>query len=158
MKTEMLVFVVGCAAVMMGCGGGSGPAPIVEEVEVIEVAETVAPERHDVVYVCNCGDECACGTVAVEPGTCSCGTELKRAHLVKVEGNEGLLCTCDGDCTCTIDPEDATKCSCGTGVRRVSFEGTGLHFCNCGGGSCTCNHVTAAPGRCACGMELTVSG
>ncbi len=143
---------------MLGCGGGSTPAPPVEEVGVVEVVETAAVERNDVVYVCNCGDECDCGTVALEPGTCSCGTELKQAHLVKVEGNEGLLCTCGDDCTCAMDPQDGSKCSCGADLRRVSFDGTGLYFCNCGGGSCTCNYVAAAPGRCSCGMELSASG
>ena len=156
MRTRILLSVVGCAVVMFGCGGGSAPPAVVDEVEVIEITEEATPERHDVVYVCNCGDSCECGTVAVEPGSCSCGTELVQTHVVKVEENEALLCTCGGECACTIDAEDESKCSQGNELRRVSFDGTGLYFCKCGG-SCTCNYVAAAPGKCSCGMDLTAS-
>lgn len=152
----MFLTVLASVVLMLGCGGGSAPPAAVDDVEVIEITEEATPERHDVVYVCNCGDDCDCGTMAVEPGTCSCGTELVQAHLVKVEENEALLCTCGGDCECTLDAADESKCSCGSAIRRVSFDGTGLYFCKCGG-SCTCNFVSATPGQCSCGMELTAS-
>lgn len=158
MKPGVFFSLIGCVAILLGCGGGSHDAPASDDVQVAEVTEAAAPERHDLVWVCGCGDECECGAVAVEPGTCSCGTELVQVHLVKVEGNEGLLCTCGTGCACTMDADDSSKCSCGTAVRRVSFEGSGIHFCNCGGGSCTCNHAAAAAGRCACGMGLSFAG
>jgi hypothetical protein len=142
---------------MIGCGGASSPPASVDQADTATTTEAASvAERHDRVYVCNCGEGCDCGTVAVAPGTCSCGTELAPAHLVKVEETEGLLCTCGEDCTCTIDADDESKCSCGKEIRRVSFEGTGLYYCKCGG-SCTCNYVSAMPGQCSCGMELTAS-
>ena len=155
-RSKIFLTVLASVVVSFGCGGASAPPAAVDEVESVEISEEPAPDRHDVVYVCNCGDDCDCGTMAVAPGTCSCGTELVQAHLVKVEENEALLCTCGGDCDCTIDAEDESKCSCGNQLRRVSFDGTGLYYCKCGG-SCTCNYVATAPGKCSCGMELTAS-
>ena len=155
-RTRGFLSIVGCVLLMLGCGGGSTPEPLAEEIEIAEVVEGAAPERHDQVFVCGCGEACDCGAVAVEAGTCDCGTPLEAARLIKVEGHEALLCACGGDCSCAVDAEDGSKCTCGTDIRRVSFDGTGLYFCNCGG-SCTCNYVVATPGRCTCGMEL-VSG
>lgn len=143
----------------------SKPEPAVEA-EADAAMETVAAEvvledaedavRHDMLYVCNCGPECECGSVSTEAGTCTCGSELAAAHMVKVEGNEALLCTCGDDCDCEINAEDETKCGCGKDIRRVSLEGTGIYYCNCGG-SCTCNFVSDEPGNCSCGMELITS-
>lgn len=160
---NVVMLCVCCALVAtVGC---SKPEPAVEA-EADAVIETAAAEvmvadaedavRHDLLYVCNCGPECECNSVSTEAGTCTCGTELTAAHMVKVVGNEALLCSCGSDCTCEIDPADDSKCACGKDVRRVSLEGTGIYYCNCGG-SCTCNYVSAEPGSCACGMELITS-
>jgi len=123
-------------------------------------AASAGPEgetaRHDVVYVCGCGPDCACNTVKAEPGNCGCGKPLVWGHVVKVEGDVALVCSCAEGCTCKIDANDPTKCGCGKELRRVSLKGSGLYFCNCGG-SCTCNHVSATPGKCGCGMELKKS-
>ena len=154
MGNSRALSVIACVVLLAACGGGS--METAEQVEAVEETGAAATVRHDVVYVCNCGPECTCGSVAVKPGTCSCGEDLVRAHLVKVEGNEGLLCTCEEGCTCEINSEDPSKCGCGKELRRVSFEGTGVYFCNCGG-SCTCNYVADAPGNCGCGMKLVGS-
>lgn len=158
MKTSKIVLMLACVAIIVGCGAAptETSAPVEVAVEETQAAEPVVEVRNDVVYVCGCGPECDCDTVALEPGTCTCGTELTATHLVKVEENEGLLCTCGADCSCELDAEDATKCSCGSDIRRVSFEGTGIHYCKCGG-SCTCNFVSSEPGTCSCGMELITS-
>jgi len=116
-------------------------------------AEEGATERQDVLYVCDCGDDCHCNTMSTEAGTCSCGKPMKWHHVVKVEGDEALLCTCAKGCQCTIDAEDSGKCSCGMPVKRVSLKGQGIYFCNCGG-SCTCNTLSETPGPCRCGMKL----
>ena len=155
-RTRGFLSIVGCIVLLLGCGGASTPEPAEEEVEIAEAVENAADVRNDLVYVCNCGEECDCGSLAVSPGSCSCGSELAQAHLVKVEENEGLLCTCGGDCVCTIDAADETKCSCGNDLKRVSFEGTGVYYCNCGG-SCTCNFVSSSEGKCTCGMDLITS-
>lgn len=147
-------------AIMVIVACGAAPPP--EEVSSVEAETSAEPAaehagvRHDVVYVCDCGPECTCNTVATSPGSCTCGKELVWAHVVKVDGDEALLCTCDEGCSCAIDPADESKCGCGAPIRRMSLKGTGLYFCNCGG-SCTCNHISAEPGNCGCGMELTTS-
>jgi len=142
----------------MGCGGAATETQEPAEEAAVDVVEEVpvVEARNDQVYVCNCGPECECGTVATEPGNCECGKELVQAHMLMVDGNMASLCTCAEGCTCELDAEDATKCGCGKDVRVVSFEGTGLYYCNCGG-SCTCNYVSAEAGSCSCGMELTTS-
>jgi hypothetical protein len=115
-----------------------------------------AEARHDILYVCNCGPDCDCGSVSLAPGTCACGSELAKAHLLRMDGNVATVCMCSGDCTCKLDPADPTKCTCGQPVKQVSLEGKGLYYCNCGG-SCTCNHVAGEPGECHCGMALVTS-
>ena len=162
-KSYVMTLLVCCALVaVIGC---SNPEPAVEA-ETDAAIETAAAEmvmedaeaavRNDVLYVCNCGPECECGSVSTEAGTCTCGTELVATHMVKVEGSEALLCTCGNDCDCEINAEDETKCGCGKDIRRVSLEGSGIYYCNCGG-SCTCNFVSDQPGNCSCGMELITS-
>lgn len=155
MKKNILLLVVGLAVIgFLSCSKTEQVAET--EVAVMagaEVDESTAAERHDVLYVCNCGPECDCGSVSTGAGTCTCGTELAAAHVVKVDGHDAKLCTHGADCSCEIDAEDETKCSCGGDLKTVSLEGSGLYFCNCGG-SCTCNYVSAEPGTCACGMEL----
>ena len=162
-KSYVMVVFVCCALIaVVGC---SKPDPVVEAeadatmetvTDEIMAEEAAAAVRNDLLYVCNCGPECECGSVSAEAGTCTCGTELAAAHMVKVEGNEALLCTCGDDCDCEINAEDETKCGCGKDIRRVSLEGSGIYYCNCGG-SCTCNFVSTEPGNCACGMELITS-
>lgn len=117
------------------------------------MAADQATQRHDLLYVCNCGPECKCNSVATAPGNCKCGKPLVAYHVVKIEGDEALLCTCGGNCACAIDPKDPTKCGCGKEVKRVNLKGTGIFFCNCGG-SCFCNTVSDQPGNCKCGMPL----
>jgi len=119
----------------------------------VSASEDTSEKRQDVLYVCDCGDECQCNSLDTEPGNCKCGQPMKWTHVVKVEGNEALLCTCSEGCTCAIDPKDPTKCGCGKPVKRVNLEGQGIYFCNCGG-SCTCNTLSKHPGDCRCGMML----
>jgi hypothetical protein len=112
-----------------------------------------AAVRHDVLYVCDCGDSCPCTSVSVKAGKCACGKALAAHHVLKVEGDEALVCACPGSCSCKLDAQDATKCGCGKAVRRLSLADTGIYFCNCGG-SCACNTLKAKPGKCKCGMAL----
>ena len=113
-----------------------------------------ADERHDVLYVCNCGPECRCDAVSKRAGDCDCGEALKWTHIVRVEGDEALLCTCGEGCSCSLDSTDHSKCVCGNPLWRVSLKETGIYFCNCGG-SCQCNFASDKPGECSCGMALT---
>lgn len=117
------------------------------------VAMNQQGERRDLVFLCDCGPQCKCDSIATTPGNCACGEPMRGYHVVKVEGDEALLCTCGPQCRCSIDPEDPTRCACGNQVKRVSLKGSGLYFCNCGG-ACTCNTVADGPGQCLCGMQL----
>jgi hypothetical protein len=159
MRTRILMVLVGCVA-MLVVTGCSKPEPVSEVVvatdAVTEIEGAEVAVRHDVVYACNCGPECDCGSISTAAGSCSCGSELAAAHVVKVNGNDALLCTCADGCDCEIDAEDGTKCACGADLKTVSLEGSGIFYCNCGG-SCTCNFVSTEPGKCACGMELITS-
>ncbi len=110
-------------------------------------------ERRDILFVCDCGDQCRCNSMGVKPGNCSCGKPMKGYHVVRVEGSEALLCTCGENCRCTLDPKNPEKCACGKQVKRVDLQGSGIFFCNCGG-SCSCNTLSAQAGQCACGMPL----
>lgn len=156
MKKSHVLMLVVCVA-MIGVLGCSKTETVAETEMAVDTApvveETESAERHDVVYACNCGPECDCGSISSEAGNCSCGSELAAAHVVKVDGHDAKLCTCADGCDCEIDAEDETKCACGADLKTVSLEDSGLYFCNCGG-SCTCNFVSAEPGKCACGMEL----
>lgn len=115
-------------------------------------AKTEVP-RSDVLYTCDCGEECYCNSISTKPGNCTCGKPMKWGHVVKTEGDEALLCTCAEGCKCAIDPNDPSKCGCGKPIKRVNLKGTVIYFCNCGG-SCTCNTVSESPGKCKCGMDL----
>lgn len=141
----------GCGPCCMRQHGGMDGC----RVKMTETAPAAAESavRKDVLYSCNCGPECHCGSVSTKPGNCACGKPLAWGHLVRVEGDEALLCTCNEGCQCRIDPKDATRCGCGNPIKRVSLKGTGLFFCNCGG-SCGCNTVGTEPAACRCGMPL----
>jgi hypothetical protein len=153
-KIVLLMVVCVAMVAVLGCSKTEPVAETEMMVETEAVAADIAPaERHDIVYACNCGPECDCGSISTEPGNCSCGSELAAAHVLKVDGHDAKLCMMGPDCSCDIDAEDDTRCTCPGDVKTVSLDGSGLYFCNCGG-SCTCNYVSAEPGNCACGMEL----
>jgi hypothetical protein len=144
--------------VTLGCGGQTADTPAPAE----EVAETAPAEeqpavvvRHDLLYVCNCGPDCDCGTVSTEPGTCGCGSDLVEGRMLMVDGSVASLCTCGPECACEIG-EDGETCGCGNEIKKAELAGTGIYYCNCGG-SCKCNFASAEPGTCSCGMELITS-
>ena len=139
MNKHWLILIGACAAFLAaGC-------------IMIQPVYAADAERHDVLYSCEQGK---CGTASIKPGNCACGLPMKWGHVIKVEGNEAILCQCGEGCKCSgLDPKNPGKCVCGTPVKRVSYKGTGLYFCNCGG-SCTCNFVSDKPGKCKCGMDL----
>ncbi len=114
-------------------------------------------QRSDVLYSCNCGPDCKCGSVSTNPGNCACGKPMKWGHVVKIDGDEAKVCTCAEGCKCSIDPNDPSKCGCGNTLKKISLKGTGIYYCNCGS-SCSCNTVSDKPGKCKCGMDLKKSG
>ena len=103
-------------------------------------------------YLCGCGVDCKCATVAVKPGKCGCGKDLVAVHPLKVEGDSVLACSCSAGCKCALDAKDPGKCGCGKLIRKVALKGSGLHYCACGG---TCYAtISNKPGKCDCGKDL----
>lgn len=84
----------------------------------------------DEIYVCNCGEACNCDTMSIKPGNCTCGKEMIKAKVTKVEDD-------------TIYVE-----SRGRGYKRV-----GKYACACGE-ACTCGTISQSPGKCVCGVEM----
>jgi hypothetical protein len=106
----------------------------------------------NVLYVCNCKDNCKCNSVSVKPGKCACGSDLVDTHILKIKGNKATLCTCGKDCTCKLDESNPSNCACGHPVKEADLKG--LYICNCKPGGCGCNTVSDKPGKCKCGKEL----
>ncbi len=84
----------------------------------------------DELYVCGCGEGCPCDTMSRNPGKCTCGKDLVKSKVTKVE--KGLI---------TID------------VRSKPFVSIGKYACACGGG-CKCDTMSQSQGNCSCGKKM----
>lgn len=88
----------------------------------------------DEVYACNCGEKCACNTLSKNPGKCTCGKEMVKAKVTKVEEGKAYLM------------------ADGWEKERV-FKTTGKYTCDCGK-DCKCGTISQNPGKCTCGSEM----
>ena len=88
----------------------------------------------DEIYACNCGDDCPCKTMSKNAGNCTCGKEMVKAKVVKVEGGMAML-----------------KAE-GWPAERA-FPTTGKYMCACGP-DCPCDTISQNPGKCTCGKEM----
>jgi len=88
----------------------------------------------DEVYACNCGENCPCKTMAKMPGKCTCGEEMVKAKVMKVE---------DGTVMLKADSWE----------KERSFKTTGKYACACGS-DCMCEAISQNPGKCPCGDEM----
>jgi hypothetical protein len=86
----------------------------------------------DKLYVCSCGKECDCDTLAMKPGKCVCGKKMGKGTVTKVS-----------DGTATIK----------TAKFEKEFKTAGLYACACGKG-CDCNTISQKPGKCVCGKPM----
>lgn len=111
----------------------------------------IAAEKSKAYYVCNCKDNCACNTMAKEPGKCKCGKELTGMHLLAIEKDTAVLCRCGAECKCERNKEDPGKCGCGKPVKMVSLKGK--YVCACSD-DCKCGSISDKPGKCGCGKEM----
>ncbi|HSB06424.1 MAG TPA: hypothetical protein VLD55_11455 [Candidatus Sulfobium mesophilum] len=84
----------------------------------------------DELYVCGCGEGCPCDTMSRNPGTCTCGKDLVKAKVTKVE--KGKI-TMEG--------------------RNRPFVSIGKYACACGAG-CKCDTISQNPGNCSCGKKM----
>jgi len=85
----------------------------------------------DTIYVCACGEACKCGTISNQPGECSCGKELVKTTVNKVE---------DGKVFYDIDG------------KELSASLQGAYRCGCK--ECDCNTISQKPGKCGCGKKM----
>ncbi len=88
----------------------------------------------DEVYACNCGESCPCMTMSRKLGNCSCGNEMVKAKVVKIDGDTAFL------------KADSWE-------KERPFKMTGKYACACGP-ECKCDTISQNPGKCACGVEL----
>jgi len=85
-------------------------------------------------YVCNCGEPCPCNTISNNPGNCTCGREMIKAKVTKVEDGKAYFMA--------------------TGwAKERAFKTTGKYACNCGT-QCPCNSISQNPGKCTCGVDM----
>ncbi len=87
----------------------------------------------DEIYACNCGEGCQCNTMSKNPGKCTCGKDMVKAKVTKVEEGKAYLMA-----------EGWKK-------ERV-FKTTGKYACDCP--DCKCNTISQNPGKCPCGVEM----
>lgn len=88
----------------------------------------------DEIFACNCGDECPCKTMSSNAGNCTCGKEMVKAKVVKIDGGIAMLKAPDWP-------------------KERSFPTTGKYMCACGP-DCNCNTIAQNPGKCTCGKEM----
>ena len=84
----------------------------------------------DEIYVCGCGEGCPCDTMSRNPGTCTCGKDLVKTKITKIEAGK-------------ITVEARTK----------PFVSVGKYACACGPG-CKCDTISQNPGNCTCGKKM----
>ena len=86
----------------------------------------------DEVYACACGDTCDCGTISRNPGQCTCGKDLVKSKVLKVENGMAIL---------EVNGKEQT------------FPTTGKYMCACGP-TCNCDTISQKPGNCTCGKPM----
>ena len=85
-------------------------------------------------YVCNCGEKCPCNTISSNEGKCTCGSDMVKATVTKVEKGK------------------ATFKAAGWEKERT-FKTVGKYTCNCSP-DCKCGTISQNPGKCTCGSKM----
>jgi len=84
----------------------------------------------DQLYVCGCGEGCPCDTMSRNPGQCTCGKDLVKTKVTKVE--KGMI---------TVES------------RKKPFISVAKYVCDCGP-ECKCDTISQNPGNCTCGKKM----
>jgi hypothetical protein len=84
----------------------------------------------DELYVCACGEGCACDTMSRNPGKCTCDKDLVKTKVTKVE--KGKI---------TVES------------RNKPFVSKAKYVCDCGP-ECKCDTISQNPGNCTCGKKM----
>src|SRR5512139_1695047 len=89
----------------------------------------------DELSVCNCGEKCACTTMSRSPGQCTCGKDMVKAKVTKIEKGKASMkaegwekerpfkmagkvaCACPPDCKCDTISQNPGKCTCGKDMK-----------------------------------------
>ena len=124
MKTFRLV-VLPLVAVLVAAFAGHVLAADVKKLDV-KVGEEY--------FVCNCGEKCPCDTISSQEGQCSCGNDLVKAKVTKVEGDKAMF-KAEG------------------WEKEVEFDLVAKYTCSCPA-DCPCKTISQKPGKCGCGKEL----
>jgi hypothetical protein len=90
----------------------------------------------DEIYVCGCGEGCPCLYMSKNPGKCSCGKDLVKGKVTKVEKDKVTVMV--------------------NGKEQV-FPTKGKYACACGP-KCNCDTISQSPGKCGCGVEMKAVG
>ena len=85
-------------------------------------------------YACNCGSACRCDTLATTPGKCTCGYELVKAKIVRVEEGKVVLMAKGWD-------------------KERTFKTAGKYVSNCPVGCPPGTTISQKPGKCALGRH-----
>jgi hypothetical protein len=103
-------------------------------VAVFAFADKTLPvfKKGDTVYVCTCGNDCPCMTMAHKEGTCACGKPLGKGVVSSVDGDKAVV---------KVDGKD------------MNFISKAKYACACGEG-CNCGTISQKAGKCACGTEM----
>jgi hypothetical protein len=84
----------------------------------------------DELYVCACGEGCPCDTMSRNPGQCTCGKDMVKTKVTKVE--KGKI---------TVES------------RKKPFMSVAKYVCDCGP-DCKCDTISQNPGNCTCGKKM----
>jgi len=84
----------------------------------------------DVLYVCGCGEGCPCDTMSRNPGQCTCGRDLVKTKVTKVEAGKIYV-----------------------EARKKPFVSVAKYVCDCGP-ECKCGTISQNPGNCTCGKKM----
>ncbi len=84
----------------------------------------------DELYVCACGEGCPCDTMSRNAGQCTCGKDMVKTKVTKVE--KGKI---------TVES------------RGKPFISKAKYACDCGP-DCKCDTISQNPGNCTCGKKM----
>jgi len=84
----------------------------------------------DELYVCACGEACPCDTMSRNAGQCSCGKDMVKTKVTKVEKGKITVAS-----------------------RGKPFISVGKYACDCGP-DCKCDTISQNPGNCTCGKKM----
>jgi hypothetical protein len=90
----------------------------------------------DQLFVCGCGKDCDCDTMAKKPGKCSCDKPMVQGTVTKVSEGKAMI---------------------KTEKEEREFKTVGLYMCACGAG-CDCGTISQKPGNCVCGKPMKKVG